>query len=71
MGSPERKSVTERVAEFSKKVDYVVIAVGSGIYVLFNQPVGMALIIGSVLTVIPAKMLENWARRRRLSQASA
>ena len=65
--SKERLSKTEKLAEFSKRVDYVVIGIGMGIYILFKKSVSLILIIGSVLTLIPAAFIGNWAKRRRLS----
>ncbi|MEK7188322.1 MAG: hypothetical protein AAB685_00535 [Patescibacteria group bacterium] len=50
-------SFVERAVEFSKRLDYVLIAVGSGIYLLFNKAIGVALIIGSVITLIPINQL--------------
>lgn len=66
--SKERQSLIERAAEFSKKVDYVVIAAG-GMVFLLNPAVGIAIILGSVLTMIPAEMIKKSAKRRRLSKA--
>lgn len=71
MANVERgKSIIERTADISKKIDYVMIAAGSGIVVLFSKAIGMAIIIGSVLTIIPADMIQRWDKKRR-SKASA
>ena len=60
----ERKSFVEKVAEWSKKIDYFLI--GSGIVLLYFVPgVGAAVIIGSALTIVPAQKLEEWAKKRR------
>lgn len=63
--SAERKSILERGAEVSKKIDKTLIAVGSGIYVLFSAAVGAAIIIGSAITIVPAEMIQRWAEKRR------
>ena len=70
MGNPERKSITEGAAEVTKKVGYLMAALGSGIIIIFKEAVGMALIVGGALVIIPPNMLENWARKRRTSQAT-
>lgn len=60
----ERKGFVEKVAEWSKKLDYLLI--GSGIVLLYFVPgVGTALIIGSAVTIIPADMLERWAKKQK------
>ena len=60
----ERKSFVEKIAEWSKKIDYLLI--GSGIVLLYFVPgVGAAIIIGSAITIVPAGMLERWAKKRR------
>lgn len=69
--SKEILSKTEKLAEFSKRIDYVVIAIGMGIYILFKKSIGLVLIIGSVLTLIPAAFIGNWAKRKRLSAQAA
>jgi uncharacterized oligopeptide transporter (OPT) family protein len=65
MARAERKSLIEKTAELSKKIDYLLIALGSGIYILFNKSVGAAVVIGSVLTIIPAQMIQRWAKKRK------
>jgi hypothetical protein len=71
MANPERKSVGEKVAEFSKKIDYATFVVGSGIVVLFSKPVGMAIIVGSVLTMVPAIHIQKMLEKRRKARVSA
>ena len=58
-------SWAEKLAEISKKIDYVFIGIGSGIYILINKVVGAAIIVGSALTIIPAEVIKNWAKKRR------
>ncbi|KKQ52251.1 hypothetical protein A2865_02265 [Candidatus Woesebacteria bacterium RIFCSPHIGHO2_01_FULL_39_17] len=69
MAGAERKPLSERVVELSKKADTVLIAVGAGIYVLFNAALGAAIVIGSVLTLIPAQAIERWLKKRRARAA--
>jgi hypothetical protein len=52
-------------AEISKTVDKALIVVGSGIYALISPVVGAALIVGSVLTFIPASELQKWAKNTK------
>lgn len=63
--SAERKSFIEKAAEFSKKLDYITIAIGGGIFILGNATVGAVLVIGSALTIIPADMIARRAKRKR------
>lgn len=65
MAGVERKSLAERAVELSKKLDTYMIVVGSGIYVLVNPTLGAAIVIGSVLTLIPAQALEKWLKKRK------
>lgn len=59
------KKPLEKAAELSKKVDKALIAVGSGIFVLFSATVGAALIVGSVITIIPANEVQRWLRKKK------
>ncbi len=61
----ERKPFLEKITEWSKKIDMVMIAVGFGIYVIFNKAVGAVIVIGSALTIIPAEMIEKWSQQRK------
>jgi len=63
--SVERKSLAEKAVELSKKVDKYTIAIGAGIYVLISPAVGLALIIGSVITLLPANAIEKWLKKRK------
>ncbi len=65
MANAERKPLSERVVELSKKADTVMIAVGTGIYVLVNATLGVAIVVGSVLTILPAQAIERWLKKRR------
>ena len=56
MANPERKSIIDRVAEVSKKIDVIMIGGGLAIFI-FNPQVGAAIIIGSALTIVPAEMI--------------
>lgn len=71
MTNTERKSLGEKAVELSKKVDTVMIIVGSGIYVLFNAALGLAIVVGSVLTILPAQAIERWLKKRRAKAASS
>jgi len=68
MSGAERKSFLEKAAEISQKADTYMIAAGAGIYLLVSPSLGAAIIIGSVLTIIPAKAIERWFKRRRTKQ---
>jgi hypothetical protein len=61
----ERKSWVEKIAEWSKNIDIVMIAVGFGIYVIFNKTFGAIIVIGSALTMVPAEMIERWSKKRK------
>jgi hypothetical protein len=67
MAKAERKSVIERGAELFKKADKAFIAIGSGVYLLINQAVGAAIVIGSAITIVPADMFKRWAKKKRVS----
>jgi len=60
----ERKSFFEKIAEWSKKLD--ILLIGSGILLLYFVPgVGAAVIIGSAITIVPAEILSRWAKKRK------
>ena len=59
---PFYKRAVDSLAEVSKKIDYVVIAVGAGIYVLWNQAVGGVLMVGSALTWFGADEIQKKAK---------
>jgi hypothetical protein len=65
VSSPERKSFGEKAIELSKIADTYMIAVGAGIFVLVNSALGIAIIFGSVLTMIPADMVDKWLKKRK------
>jgi len=73
MANTERRPFLERAAEkfaeFSKKVDTILIAAGAGIYVLVNTAVGAAIVIGSVITIVPAQAFERFLKKRRARAA--
>lgn len=58
------KEIAGKGAEFSKKIDKVGIIGGLGIFVV-SSTVGAVIIIGSVLTTIPAEMIERWSKKRK------
>lgn len=64
MANPER-SFAEKAVELSKKVDKYMIAAGAGIYILVSPAVGAAVILGSVLTIIPANFIGRWLEKRK------
>lgn len=60
----ERRGFVEKIAEWSKKIDYLLI--GAGVVVLYFVPnVGAAIIIGSALTIVPAEMLRRMAKKKK------
>lgn len=59
------KKPIEWGAEVSKTIDKLTIALGAGIFVLWNASVGAALIIGSVITIIPANEIQKWAKKKK------
>lgn len=61
----ERQSFGEKAVELSKKADKYLIVAGTGIYVLINSTIGAAIVIGSVLTLLPAKAVGGWLKKRR------
>lgn len=65
MAGAERRSFAEKAVEVSKKVDTYAIAAGTGIYVLINSALGAAIVVGSVLTLLPAQALEKWLKKRK------
>jgi len=67
MANVER-SIAEKAVEFSKKVDKYLIAAGAGIYILLSPTIGAALILGSVLTIIPADMISRWLEKKRVGK---
>lgn len=64
MANPER-SFAKKAVELSKKVDRYMIIGGTGIYFLVSPAVGVAVILGSVLTIIPANLIGKWLERRK------
>lgn len=65
MARAERGSFIERMAEKSKRLDMVLIGVGTGVFVLFSPPVGAAIVIGSALTILPAEAMKRMARKKK------
>lgn len=65
MAGAERQSFGEKAVELSKKADTVMIVVGTGIYVLVNSAVGAAIVLGSVLTMLPADAIGRWLKKRK------
>ncbi len=65
MAGPERFSLGEKAVELSKKVDKYTIVAGAGIYILINSTVGAAMILGSFLTILPARAIERWMKKRK------
>ena len=61
------RSLGEKVAELSGKIDKITIAIGAGIYVLASAT-GIALVIGSTLSLIPTQAFNNLMRERRLKK---
>lgn len=68
MASKERKSLVEKVAEVSKRIDVIMIGGGLVVFV-FNPAVGSIIIIGSVLTFVPAEMISQSAKKKRQKKA--
>lgn len=68
MAGPERQSLAEKAVELSKKVDTYMIAIGAGIYVLVNSALGVAIVVGSVLTMLPANAIGKWLEKRKRSK---
>ncbi len=68
MPGPERPSLAEKGVELSKKVDTYMIVIGSGIYVLVNSALGAAIVVGSVLTILPANVIGKWLEKRKRSK---
>ena len=66
---PFLERAAEKVVEFSKKVDTILIAAGAGIYVLVNTAVEAAIVIGSVITILPAQAFERFLKKRRARAA--
>ena len=44
------------------------IVIGSGIYVLVNSALGAAIVVGSVLTILPANVIGKWLEKRKRSK---
>lgn len=59
MGRTPENSLVYRGAELSKKIDYIFMAVGAGIYVLWNKTVGGVLMIGSAITWFAADRIQK------------
>lgn len=65
MAGAERQSRAERAVELSKRIDKYFIVAGTGIYILVSSAVGAAIVLGSVLTMIPADMMDKWLKKRK------
>lgn len=51
-------------AEVSKKIDAATFLGGLGIYILGFSALGSVLMIGTVLTWIPANELQRWSKKK-------
>lgn len=65
MAGSEREPITKRIVELSKGIDKTTIAVGSGIWILFSASVGAILVIGSLMTYIPASAIGRYIDKKR------
>jgi len=65
MAGAERQSFAEKAVELSKKVDTYTVVIGTGIYVLVNSALGAAIVVGSVLTLLPANAIGKWLEKRK------
>lgn len=58
------RSATERLANFSQKIDLITIIAGIPIYFLISPGIGAIMIFGSVATYIPAEYLKRRSRKK-------
>lgn len=63
MSRVERETFLDKATEFSKKVDKYTILVGAGMFAV-GASFGALLVIGSVMTYIPADMIQKRKRKK-------
>lgn len=61
---PPERSTAERLANLSQKIDLITIIAGFPIYFLVSKKVGAIMIIGSIITFIPAEYLKRRSKKK-------
>lgn len=64
----QERSFSEKVAEFSKKLDIIQFMVGGFIFI-FNPAVGGVIIVGSAITYVGADQFQKWREGKRAEKA--